>query len=175
MSLTPVSQVNYRNFCPKQSNFSIPLPVDLRLHMDRQQMKTLEISSRRAGFFLNFEKKSRINRDRRPRVPASNINPKTKQLHRKERLIQPCVLSGGGTLCVLRQIDSKDFKYKITNTNPPPGEQRCLKTSLNIVDGEEKANPDVDEIGVYETYTLVCADNFYLGKGDKFTNLHTCF
>ena len=72
MSLTPVSQVNYRNFCPKQSNFSIPLPVDLRLHMDRQQMKTLEISSRRAGFFLNFDKKSRINRDRRPRVPASN-------------------------------------------------------------------------------------------------------
>ena len=33
-----------------------------------------------------------------------NINPKTKQLHRKERLIQPCVFSGGGTLCVLRQI-----------------------------------------------------------------------
>ena len=71
MSLTPVSQVNYRNFCPKQSNFNIPLPVDLRLRMDRQQMKTLEISSRRASFFLNFDKKSRINRDRRPRVPAS--------------------------------------------------------------------------------------------------------
>ena len=33
-----------------------------------------------------------------------NINPKTKQLHRKERLIQPCVFSGGGTLCVLRQL-----------------------------------------------------------------------
>ena len=36
-----------------------------------------------------------------------NINPKTKQLHRKERLIQPCVFSGGGTLCVLRQL----FKF----------------------------------------------------------------
>ena len=42
-----------------------------------------------------------------------NINPKTKQLHRKERLIQPCVFSGGGTLCVLRQIvyyTEKSFK-----------------------------------------------------------------
>ena len=39
--------------------------------MDRQQNKSLEISSRRASFFLNFDKKSRQNRDRRPRVPAS--------------------------------------------------------------------------------------------------------
>ena len=41
--------------------------------MGRQQNKTLEISSRRASFF-NFDKESRLNRDRRPRVPASCFN-----------------------------------------------------------------------------------------------------
>ena len=40
--------------------------------MDRQLNKTLEISSRRASFF-NFDKGSRLNRDRRPRVPASSL------------------------------------------------------------------------------------------------------
>ena len=40
--------------------------------MDRQQNKTLEISSRRASFFFNFDEKSGLNRDRRPRVPASH-------------------------------------------------------------------------------------------------------
>ena len=45
-----------------------------------------------------------------------NINPKTKQLHIKERLIQPCVFSGGGTLCVLRQIFlSVDLIVKVMN------------------------------------------------------------
>ena len=39
-----------------------------------------------------------------PYIHFYNINPKTKQLHRKERLIQPFVFSGGGTLCVLRLI-----------------------------------------------------------------------
>ena len=28
ISLTPVSQANYQNFCPKQSNFNFGLPVD---------------------------------------------------------------------------------------------------------------------------------------------------
>ena len=41
--------------------------------MDRQQNKTLGISSRRARFF-NFDEESRLNRDRRPRVPASILN-----------------------------------------------------------------------------------------------------
>ena len=43
--------------------------------MDRQLKvnKTLEISSRRASFF-NSDKESRLNRDRRPRVPASTHN-----------------------------------------------------------------------------------------------------
>ncbi|KAL5267823.1 hypothetical protein ACHWQZ_G004763 [Mnemiopsis leidyi] len=46
-------------------------------------------------------------------------------------------------------------------------EQKCHKTDLNI-DGEgEEASPDVDEIGVYETYTLVCGDNFNLVSGDN--------
>ena len=40
--------------------------------MDRRLNKTLEISSRRASFF-NFDKGSRLNRDRRPRVPASRL------------------------------------------------------------------------------------------------------
>ena len=41
------------------------------------------------------------------------------QLHRKERLIQPCVFSGGGTLCVLRQYIDQ-LKCGIRPPTPPP-------------------------------------------------------
>ena len=55
-----------------------------------------------------------------------NINPKTKQLHIKERLIQPCVFSGGGTLCVLRQI----LISGISSSQQVPGYKTEDKCSL---------------------------------------------
>ena len=55
--------------------------------MDRQQNKTLEISSRRASSFFNFDEKSRLNRDRRPRVPASSFNLCTK-IYRNRKIEQ---------------------------------------------------------------------------------------
>ena len=71
MSLTPVSQVKV----PALSSPTLTLAYQWNkgYSMDRQRNKTLEISSRRASSFFNF-KESRLNRDRRPRVPASLNN-----------------------------------------------------------------------------------------------------
>ena len=83
-----------------------------------------------------------------------NINPKTKQLHIKERLIQPCVFSGGGTLCVLRQI-----KYDYGSANKLSFEcssKKGLQLPINgdsLCDGKADCTNGADEVD--------CPERFY--------------